>query len=507
MTKPEPAVLIRDLSFRYPKTVSGRSVTALRSVTLSLYPGELTAITGPSGSGKSSLFRCFNGLIPHATKGVMEGDVIIHGMNTRDHDVAEFAPRVGLVFQDPAYQLVTGDVTSEIAFGPENLNLPGDVISGRIGECAGILGIRHLLGRQIRKLSWGERQRVAIASVLAMHPQLLVMDEPFSGIDASSATALSTAIRTIRQELGTTVVIFEHRLPLLAGIAERLVVLENGAVSYDGAFPSGGPAGHAACRSGSFSGATPQKNPAAGHRTHAGISFRNVVFRYPGSGTDALSGITMDLYPKEIAVISGPNGSGKTTLLKMCNGLLRADAGEVLINGIPVGNRPVAALSRVAGLLCQHADFQLFEASISDELAFAPRNIGMGEEEIARRMASVLAECSLGGIDPSSPPLGLSGGEKQRVAIAGLFVMNTPVVVLDEPTFGLDTTLKRALAAALMRMRDENRTIVVATHDEEFASLCADRSVSIRAGRIAGDIRMHAGTMASVKELEHTGAA
>ncbi len=508
----EPAVLIRDLTFRYPKTVSGRSVTALRAVNLTIEPGELVVITGPSGSGKSSLCRCLNGLIPHSTKGVMGGDVIISGMNTRDHEVPEFAPHVGIVFQDPDYQLITGDVTNEIVFGLETLGLPPEEIEQELLKCADTLQIRHLLGRSLRELSWGERQRVAIASVLAMHPSILVMDEPFSGIDISAARVLCDAITHIRTDLETTVILFEHRISLLKGIADRLVVLNDGAVSFDGSLPawtyphtdeqqrraanlSCSPEGHrnsgiAVCRDDAFL-----------HPVNPGVSFSQVHFRYPGLATATLDGITVDFIPGEITVVTGQNGSGKTTLLKLCNGLLRPESGEVLVNGMNIGNRTVATLAGTVGLLCQHADFQLFESTIIDELSFAPKNIGAGQDEITRRTAVVLSDCVLDHIDPQTPPLGLSGGEKQRVAIAGLFMMNTPVVVLDEPTFGLDYRLKQALSRALRDMRDQNKTVIVATHDEEFAALCGDRYIEIAAGRIVREFRvngeMQTGTLPS----------
>jgi energy-coupling factor transport system ATP-binding protein len=500
MTNPEPAVLIRDLSFRYPKTISGRSVHALREISLRIDPGEVVVITGPSGSGKSSLCRCFNGLIPHATKGLMKGDVFIGGVNTRDHEISEFAPRVGLVFQDPDYQLITGDVTSEIAYGLEVLGLPPEEMGAEIQKWAEILHIRHLIGRSICDLSWGERQRVAIASVLAMHPSILVMDEPFSGIDTSAGQVLCETIRNIRRDPGTTVIIFEHRLSLLAGTADRLVILEDGKIAADGPFPAADlpspdaglyTAENAYCPSEKSPAGLPGSSgdvPAPGRP--AGIAFRKVHFQYSGSTNAIFDGISLDFYPGEIAVITGQNGSGKTTLLKLCNGLLHPDAGDVLVQELPVGNRTVANISAMVGLLCQHADFQLFESTITDELAFAPKNLGMSRDGIARRMESVVRECVLDHIDPETPPLGLSGGEKQRVAIAGLFMMDTPVVILDEPTFGLDGGLKHALAAALGKMRDEKKTVIIATHDEEFAALCADRYIGISGGRIVKECRV-----------------
>ncbi len=475
-------------------------MTALRGISLRIDPGEIVVITGPSGSGKSSLCRCLNGLIPHATKGAMEGDVLICGRNTREYEICDFAPDVGLVFQDPDYQLITGDVTSEIAFGLESLGLPPEEIGREIERCADILPIRHLLGRQVTDLSWGERQRVAIAAVLAMHPSVLVLDEPFSGIDAPAGQVLCEVIRKTRDGSGTTVIVFEHRLSLLAGTADRLVVLEDGKIASNGPFPAGplpgrGPGLCVPGREG-CTGTLPGKIPRGRYDVPAppapaAVSFRQVRFRYPGASRETLDGITLDFYPGEITVVSGQNGSGKTTLLKLSNGLFHPGSGEVLVQGLPVGNRSVAALSHTVGLLCQHADFQLFESTINDELAFAPRNIGRTAEEITRMREDMLRECVLDHIGPETPPLGLSGGEKQRVAIAGLFMMDTPVVVLDEPTFGLDSGLKYALAAALKRMRDQKKTVIVATHDEEFAALCADRYVTIVAGRIAEEYRVN----------------
>jgi energy-coupling factor transport system ATP-binding protein len=313
---------------------------------------------------------------------------------------------------------------------------------------------------------------------------------------------LCDAIEEVRLDLKTTVIVFEHRISLLRGIADRLVVLNDGEVAFDGAlsewkFPHPewqlDRVGKQYCSGEEYPGADsavrhdgPLLQP-----LNPGISFRQVHFRYPGSATPALDNITLDFKPGEITVVTGQNGSGKTTLLKLCNGLLRPGSGDVLVNGIPVGTRSVATLSGTVGLLCQHADFQLFESTITDELSFAPRNIGMSQDEITRRTAVALRDCVLDHIDPHTPPLGLSGGEKQRIAIAGLFMMDTPVVVLDEPTFGLDYELKRALSAALREMRKQEKTVIVATHDEEFAALCADRYIEITEGRVIHEFRVN----------------
>ena len=315
----------------------------------------------------------------------------------------------------------------------------------------------------------------------------------------STGQVLCEAIKKIRKDSNTTVIIFEHRLSLLRGLADRLVVLDDGKISSDSPFLSGTlsweGSGVSRAEKEDYSREKPPGDSSGrGCDTPvppapAGISFRQVRFRYPGAAGMALERITLDFFPGEITVVTGQNGSGKTTLLKLCNGLLHPGSGEVLVQGLPVGDRTVATLSRTVGLLCQHADFQLFESTITDELAFAPKNIGMSGQEIARKRKRVVQECVLDHIDPETPPLGLSGGEKQRVAIAGLFMMDTRVVVLDEPTFGLDDDLKHALATALGKMRDEKKTVIVATHDEEFAALCADRYIRIASGRIVDECR------------------
>ena len=476
-------------------------MTALHHINLSIRSGEFVLVTGPSGSGKSTLARCLNGLIPHATKGTMGGTVIVNGMDTRDHDVPEFASQVGMVFQDPGTQLVTGDVESEIAFGLEIRNLPGPEIRTRLDRVAGILRIRHLLGRPIRDLSWGERQRVAVASVLAVRPSLLAMDEPFSGLDASAAQNLAELLTGLKADLGTTVIIFEHRTGSLFPIADRLVVMQGGGIVYDG---KPGPSDPAPIRENegfrknpavTSISSGPANLPDPGTRTPGrqspvpSLSLRDVQYRYPGARAPALEGITVDFYPGEITIISGANGSGKTTLLKHCNGLLLPDRGNVYLGPEPVRGKTVAAAAHTVGLLNQHADYQLFGSTIAEELAFGPRNLGMTDSETDKNRENVRRSCFLDHIDPSTPPLSLSGGEKQRVAIAGILTMDTPVVILDEPTFGLDPGLKRAFALLFRRLSDRGKTVIIATHDDKFGISCGDRFIRVSAGRIEDDYR------------------
>lgn len=477
MTARKAVIRVRDLSFSYPPAVSGKGAVAIRHISLEVYAGELVVITGPSGSGKSTLARCLNGLIPHATRGTMVGEVTVMGMDTRDHDVPDFARHVGMVFQDPGYQLVTADVESEIAFGPEALNLAAGEIGTRIADAAGLLTITRLLGRPVAELSWGERQRVAIASVLALRPPVLVMDEPFSGLDAASARALASLLSDLRYKEGTAIIVFEHRTALLNRVADRFIAMRDGEIVPGTHQDSPGrpPAGLSA------PGTVRSANPS--------VSFQDVTYRYSGSGAPTLDGICLDLFPGEVTVIAGPNGSGKTTLLQHCNGLLAPDRGSISCMGTPLAGKTVAEIARHAGLLGQHADFQIFESTVSREVAFGPGNLGKTAQETGHIVEKTLRACSLAHIDPETPPLGLSGGEKQRVALASVLAMETPVVILDEPTFGLDPGLKQSLAALLRSLAATGRTVIVATHDEEFGLACGNRFIRITAGRIESDER------------------
>lgn len=511
MTSPDPVVLIQDLSFRYPRTLSGRNVTALCHVNLTIHPSEFTLVTGQSGSGKSTLARCLNGLIPHATKGTMEGNVIVHGMNTREFDTPDFARHVGMVFQDPGYQLVTGDVESEIAFGLEIQNLPVQEIRTRLDQAVRLLHIEHLMGRPTNDLSWGERQRVAIASVIAIRPSLLVMDEPFSGIDASAARNLAKLLLELRSGPGTTIIVFEHRTASLLPTADRLVVIQAGTIISDGkpclpdTLHSKGSPNLIRNFASVSAGSSARENPpnsipvtSYGQMPIPSLSIRDVYYRYPGARKTALEGITLDFYPGELTVITGANGSGKTTLLKHCNGLILPDRGSVLIGTAPLSQKTVAATAHTVGLLNQHADYQLFESTITEELAFGPRNLGKTNDEIEKVILEIRHRCSLDHIDPSTPPLGLSGGEKQRVAIASILTMDTPIIILDEPTFGLDRDLKSTFAGVLRGLCDAQKTVIIATHDEEFGTACGDRFIRISAGRIEADERKSSGSYCEV---------
>lgn len=352
------------------------------------------------------------------------------------------------------------------------------------------LGIGHLRGRPVEELSWGERQRVAIASATVINPRILVLDEPFSGIDETGSNILLNFLSSLNADQKTTIIIVEHRMDRIFSIACRMVEFINGKIVYDGE-------GSQFFRSRRIDRTTVQPvddtnygcEPVSGGPAPV-ISLRHITYSYPGSLSPSLSDVNLDFYPYEITFIKGPNGSGKSTLIRHLNGILTPDSGEVLLLGQPVRGKTIASLSRTVGTLLQHADYQLFEETIAEELAFAPNNFGIPEDEISTRSRRVSDDLCISHLGSGTPPLSLSAGEKQRVAIGGLLMMDTPVIAMDEPTIGLDMELKSRLADLMKKYRDHGTAVIIATHDREFSTLCADRIVRMSGGSITADYRV-----------------
>ncbi|MDE4908832.1 energy-coupling factor ABC transporter ATP-binding protein [Methanogenium marinum] len=508
----DPLVTVDSLSYSYPYFGTEEKRQALSCVNLEIQTGERVVIVGPSGSGKSTLIQTFIGLIPHSRSGKMQGRVTVDGVDTSVTTVPLLSKTVGFVFQDPDHQMVTSEVDSELAFGPEQSGLDPEIIEERISRVAGMLKMEHLRGREISDLSWGERQKVAIASVLVMRPKMVVLDEPLSGLDMDSAARLLDHLGTIVKTWNIAVVIVEHRLDLLKDFMDRVVVMDDGRIVYDGPvvdysaeamIPHPGETGrvlHAGvacssepflpevCFSESYLSRTdaPQTHTSELHSHPEGVSpiieVTDVSYTYPNSEKPVLNGVSAAFNPGEVVFICGPNGSGKSTFIKHLNGILRPDTGCVLVSGVDIGGKTVAENAATVSLVGQHADYQLFEETIERELAFGPRNLGMEEGAIDCSIDEIMELMDMTHLGRKGRPLKLSMGEKQRVAIASHLVMKTPVIVLDEPTLGLDINLKLHLASLIIDLKKRGKTVIVVTHDQEFARLCADRFIRFQEG-------------------------
>lgn len=505
------------LSFTY----SGASRPALRDIDLVIEDGEFVLVTGPSGGGKSTLCRCFNGLVPHFYGGVLTGSAEICGMNILEHGPREFATTVGMVFQDPENQLVAADVEHEIAFGLENLGFPAGLIARRIEEALDAIGISSLRFRRHQELSGGEKQKVAIASVLALHPRVLVLDEPTSELDPQSAEEIMRLLEKLNDELGLTVVLIEHRLDRVMHLADRVLVLSEGGIVFNGhprqvaekgdadALGIGLPPAvrliqrlraadfevngspltvkearlslqkvlpNIAIKTSSFPTCAPRMQPL--------ISIEKLWFSY-GNKT-VLRNINLKINPGEFVAIMGRNASGKTTLIKHLNGLLKPDRGRVTICGLDTKHSSVAELSQLVGYVFQDPNDHLFADSVEDEIAFSLRNAGAEPKTVIERVERMLARFRLEQYRHVYPRY-LSGGEKQRLALASVLVNEPKVIVLDEPTRGMDYNLKKELLAYLNDYRHHGHTIVMVTHDVEMVAECADRVVLLSEGAIVVD--------------------
>ena len=512
-------IKIEDFTFYY----SGRQKPALEGVNLEIEDGEFVLVTGPSGGGKSSLCRCLNGLIPHFYGGKVTGRVEVDGLDTLKHSTKELATKVGMIFQDPENQLVTMDVEREIAFGLENLAFPRDLMAKRLEESLDTLGISDLRHRQVHELSGGEKQKVAIASVLALHPKILILDEPTSELDPKSAEEVLAIVQRLNDELGITVILIEHRLDRVIQHVDRLVVLDGGRVVADGntrdilsnsyqeitkigvGMPPIMKLAHGLKNAGISINGMPLtvkegrimlngvfkksfKSPVQPDReshSEAVINIEKLWYVYP-EGPTALKNISLRVGKGEFLAIMGRNASGKTTLVKHLNGLLKPTRGMVVVDGIDTRKATVAELAGKVGFVFQNPNDHLFADTVEEEIVFPLKNQGLKGEEIKRRVDEMLHRFSLEDYR-GQYPRSLSGGEKQRVALASVLAIQPKILILDEPTRGMEYRLKSDLMSFLREYSSQGNTVILVTHDVETVAEHADRVILLSEGEIVVD--------------------
>jgi energy-coupling factor transport system ATP-binding protein len=424
-----------ELRFVYPHVAR----PALDGVSLELRPGEVVALLGPSGSGKSTLLRAFAGLVPWFHGGRFSGRVTVDGRDTRRTRAAELAGTVATLFQDPEDQVVMTRVDSEVAFGLENLGVAPGTIMRRAADALDSVGAVHLLGRPVAELSGGELQRVCLASALALEPRLLLLDEPTSQLDREAAASLLELAVRLARERSTSVVVSEQRPDRVVPLADRIVFMRDGRI-----------AGHDVP-------AAWLDPPSVSNSLLLGEAvcrLEGVGFAYR-DGFPVLAGSELELRRGEVVALTGPNGSGKTTLAKLAAGLLRPSAGRVVRFGR-------------AAYLSQDPGRYLVRDRADEEVALA---VGGDLARAQRTLASV----GLPGYGQRHPR-DLSSGERERLALAAVLVTEPDLLVLDEPTRGVDPDRKADLAALLRAAAPERATLVV-THDLSFVASVADRTV------------------------------
>ncbi|MFI7211363.1 ABC transporter ATP-binding protein [Micromonospora maritima] len=482
----------------------------LRNVTLRIEEGELCLVAGRTGAGKSTLLRAVNGLVPHFTGGTLHGTVTVDGRDTRRHPPRDLADTVGVVGQDPLSGFVTDTVEEELAYGMEQLALPPAVMRKRVEETLDLLGIAELRGRALRTLSGGQQQRVAIGAVLTSHPRVLVLDEPTSALDPTAAEDVLAAVTRLVHDLGVTVVLAEHRLERVVQYADRLLYLPG-----DGRVRDGSPAEVLAgvdlapplVQLGRLAGWTPLPLSVRDARRRAGelrrrldgvdppaprpapdatptLTARRIVVRYPG--TVAVAGVDLDLHAGRVVALMGRNGSGKSSLLWAVQGSGPRHGGTVAVAGpdgpVDPGTLPPGRARRYVGLVPQTPGDLLYLETVDAECAQADRETG-SPAGTCRRLLDQLAPALPGDRHPRD----LSEGQRLALALAVQLTAAPPVVLLDEPTRGLDYHAKRQFAALVRELADAGRTVVLATHDVELVATLADRVVVLADGEVVAD--------------------
>jgi energy-coupling factor transporter ATP-binding protein EcfA2 len=442
-----------NLSFAYP----GSTAPALRDVSTGLTPGQVTLVLGRSGSGKSTLLRAFAGLVPHFHGGGFSGRVEVAGLDTRRHGPARLAGTVATLFQDPEDQVVFTRVLNEVAFGLENVGTPAQKIESRALDALAWVGAEHLAERLVTELSGGELQRVCLAATLALEPKLLLLDEPTSQLDPEAAEGLVELALRLARDGDTAVLLSEQRPALPLEVCDRVLFLDRGCLAFDG------PVGQARAWLEEHHPLFVSAGGDVGVHLH---HFGEVTSRLDGVSYAyedhllVLDGASLELRRGEIVALVGPNGSGKTTLAKLAAGLLEPLSGRVERRG------RATYLSQDPGryVLRERADEEV-AVGVDGDLAVASR---------------VLAEVGLAGYEDRHPR-DLSSGERERLALAAVLAPRPDLLVLDEPTRGVDPERKHELAA-LLRANTTRATLVV-THDRAFAKAVADRVVSLAPDR------------------------
>ena len=491
---------VKNLTFTYPNCPK----PAIEGVSLMVEKGEFLAVCGPTGCGKSTLLRLMKREL--APLGTLHGEITVDGAAQSALPEREAACRIGYVMQRPEQQIVTDKVWHELAFGLENMGLPQPVIARRVAEMAAYFGIEGWFDKSVDTLSGGQKQLLNLASVMVMQPEILILDEPTAQLDPIAAADFIATVRKVNRELGLTVIITEHRLEEVIPVCDRLLVLRDGRVLDCGApravvgrladdpdllcfMPAAARLFHAVRGAGECpldvregrafieargcSGSLPEE-ATLDESAEPALSFRDVYFRYGRNLPDVLSGMTFTVRTGEICCILGGNGSGKSTTLSVAAALSRAYSGEVRVFGKKLREYKNQALYRnCLTLLPQDVQSVFLCSTVREELAECGASADLLPFDFAPLM--------------DKHPYDLSGGEQQLVALAKVLATQPRLLLLDEPTKGVDAAAKQRLIGVLKALKRQGLTLVIVTHDVEFAAECADRCCFVFRGQIISD--------------------
>lgn len=490
---------IKDLTFSYPN----KENFALQNVNLSINSGDFVVVCGQSGSGKTTLLRMLKKEI--APYGEKQGAVFYKGEDVEKLDDKISAQKIGFVFQKPDQQIVTDKVWHELAFGLESLGYDSDYIRLRVGEMANYFGITSLFRKKTTELSGGQKQLMNLASVMAMSPDVIILDEPTSQLDPITANDFITTLKKINDELGLTVIIIEHRLQEVFPIADKVAVMEDGKViCYDTPrnvceklsnhpMSQGFPSAVRIWQKSGSKGECPLtvkegRNFINSNFSERKLSLRNTIpntediitlkdvfFRYEKGGNDILSGTNLSIKKGEHFCILGGNGSGKTTTLKIFAGLLKPYRGKVIIDNNKMTKKTTADFNRLGvAMLPQNPESVFLKSRVIDDYTELCKIKGIEKSDYEDKINSVAEKLGIKNL-LENHPYDLSGGEIQKCALGKVLISEPKILLLDEPTKGVDAYSKIALSKILQEIKSDGVTIITVTHDVEFASIVADR--------------------------------
>lgn len=493
----------KNLSYSYPL----ENKKALSNISLKVNKGEILLVLGGSGSGKSTLAKCITGTIPNFYGGIISGEITINGKNIREFEHREMAKEITMVFQDPERQLVMNKVHREIAFGLENIGINSLEIKRRVWESLQFSNTMDLAFRDTDSLSGGQKQRIAITSAIAYTPECIVFDEPTSQLDPAAAEEVLSLIKKINDELGTTVVIIEQRLDRWVDVADKIIVLKDGCQSFFGTKEE-----LYNTKEEKNYGYLPiylklakmlrfNKMPRNFKETRALLNNSDVTFEQfenksiqgtsiiNASGLscryddiEALKDLNFSINSGEFVALLGANGAGKSTLLKSIVGLMKY-SGKLIVGDKEVKRTKLKELAKTVGYVSQNPNDYISKNTVLEEVKFTLDNYEIADNGIIEETLKALDIWKLRDKNPRD----LSGGERQRVAIASILVLKPKILLLDEPTRGLDSNVKIALGETLKKLNNMGSTIVLVTHDVEFAAEFCSRFMLMFNGEIVAD--------------------
>lgn len=537
----QAAIALDDVSFSYASTPDTTTLDttknqslALDHINLKITAGEFVGVIGPSGAGKSTLAAVLSGAVPHHTHGTLYGATLIQGQDTCDVSLTDISQQVGSVLQDIDSQMVASVVEDEILFGLENFGIPHEFIEKRLDDALTTTGIRNLRHRDIATLSGGQKQKVALAAILALQPQILILDEPTAALDPRSSQAIFDLLKDLSHNKGITIIVIEQKIALLSQYCSRMLVMDHGCIALDGTprevlqqssqlraigvdTPRVTRISNSLYTEGLLTTAhtciTPEEScnqicsiltsiPTSSRkpvplkesveRTAKGSDSHttdNVVARvshvsFSYAGVDAIHDLSFTLHEGETLAVIGQNGAGKTTLTKLMNGLLQPKHGNVQIAGMDTRTTPTSTLAASVATLFQNPDHQLSKNTVLDEVCFTLELHGCDRATAHTRAQAVLDAFNL---PAQASPFQLSRGQRQMVALASIVVLQPKLIILDEPTSGLDYRECMTVMQAVKKLTQHSTAVLMVCHDMEVVLDFANRVLVMADGQLLAD--------------------